>query len=147
MTQVLGYKTARGQFYGSLTAMPVHERPTAIALGALNADVGASVRMRLEIAHRLLTNATGPSGASAALHEIAEAIKVIDGAPTQRLSDALRAFIEGMSVSVDVSTGEADSGHRYFGTVTEVMDDPEDKHGVTLLVQDATPNFACRDPQ
>jgi hypothetical protein len=60
-----------------------------------------------------------------------------------RMSDELRDFIEGMSVSVDVSTGGPDSGHRYMGTVTEVMDDPEDKHGVTLLVQDAKPNFAA----
>jgi hypothetical protein len=58
-----------------------------------------------------------------------------------RMNDKMRAFIEGMSVSVDVSTGEHDAGHRYFGTVTEVMDDLDDKHGVTLLVQDAEPNF------
>lgn len=57
------------------------------------------------------------------------------------LSDELRSFIEGMSVSVDVSTGDDDAGHRYFGTVTEVMDDLHDKHRVTLLVQDAAPNF------
>lgn len=57
------------------------------------------------------------------------------------MSGAMRDLIEGMSVSVDVSTGEHDAGRRYFGTVTEVMDAPEDKHGVTLLVQDAEPNF------
>jgi hypothetical protein len=28
----VGYLTARGQFYGSLTAMPAHERGTAVAL-------------------------------------------------------------------------------------------------------------------
>jgi hypothetical protein len=39
------------------------------------------------------------------------------------MSDELRDFIEGMSVSVDVSTGEPDSSHRYMGTVTEVMDE------------------------
>lgn len=59
----------------------------------------------------------------------------------RRMPDGLRDLIEGMSVSVDVSTGEDDSGNRYFGTVTEVMDDEFDKHGVTLLVQDAKPNF------
>ena len=53
----------------------------------------------------------------------------------------LAALIEGMSVSVDVSTGDHDAGHRYFGTVTEVMEDAGEKHGVTLLVQDAKPNF------
>lgn len=57
------------------------------------------------------------------------------------MSGTIRDFIEGMSVSVDVSTGEHGVGRRYFGTVTEVMDAPEDKHGVALLVQDAEPNF------
>lgn len=61
--------------------------------------------------------------------------------PVARMSARMRDFIEGMSVSVDVSTGDHDEGHRYFGTVTEVMDAPADKHGVTLLVQDAEPNF------
>lgn len=67
-------------------------------------------------------------------------------APDGRLSDELRNMIEGMSVSVDVSTSDHDAGHRYFGTVTEVMDDHTDKHGVTLLVQDAEPNFAPTPP-
>ena len=66
---------------------------------------------------------------------------LIESAKSLGAMDAIRDFIEGMSVSVDVSTGEHDIGHRYFGTVTEVMDNPEDKHGVTLLVQDAEPNF------
>jgi ribosomal protein L21E len=60
---------------------------------------------------------------------------------TATMSDEMRSYIEGMSVSVDVSTSENDAGNRYFGTVTEVMDDQDDKHGVTLLVQDAQPNF------
>lgn len=58
----------------------------------------------------------------------------------------LREWIEGMTVSVDVSTSEDDADHRYFGTVTEVMDAPDDKHGVTLLVQDAKPNFTAQAP-
>lgn len=60
---------------------------------------------------------------------------------TGSMAQAYRDLIEGMSVSVDVSTGDDDAGHRYFGTITEVMDDPNDKHHVTLLVQDAAPNF------
>lgn len=62
------------------------------------------------------------------------------------MSDELRGIIEGMSVSVDVSTCDQDAGHRYFGTVCEVMDDPHGKHGVTILVQDAAPNFAATPP-
>jgi hypothetical protein len=38
------------------------------------------------------------------------------------------------------------ASHRYFGTVTEVMDDIADKHGVVLLVQDAEPNFTTPQP-
>jgi hypothetical protein len=63
-----------------------------------------------------------------------------------RLSNEIRNFIEGMSVSVDVSTSDTDAGRRYFGTVTEVMDCADDKHGVTLLVQDAEPNFKAEKP-
>lgn len=59
-----------------------------------------------------------------------------------RMSGLVRDYIEGMSVSIDVSTGEHDAGNRYYGFVSEVMDDPGDKHGVTLLVQDdVRPNF------
>jgi hypothetical protein len=56
----------------------------------------------------------------------------------------IQDMLLGMSVSVDVSTSDHDADRRYFGTVTEVMDSPEDKHGVTLLVQDAEPNFTSR---
>jgi hypothetical protein len=60
--------------------------------------------------------------------------------PTQS-REALQALINGMTVSLDVSTGEDDSDNRYYGIVNEVMDDPASPHGVTLLVYDATPNF------
>ncbi len=72
--------------------------------------------------------------------QISQPAKLVE--PDGRLSDELRNMIEGMSVSVDVSTGDHDAGRRYFGTVTEVMDDISDKYGATLLVQDAEPNFA-----
>lgn len=89
---------------------------------------------------------------------IHEALEILDGdrepdatpashgqAPAgAALSDELRSMIEGMSVSVDVSTGDHDAGHRYFGTVTEVMECQGDKHGGTLLVQDAEPNFPAQ---
>lgn len=73
---------------------------------------------------------------------IERALLAAPAAPAPTMTDAMRTFIEGMSVSVDVSTGEHDAGNRYYGLVTEVMDDPDDKHGVTLLVQgDVRPNF------
>lgn len=53
----------------------------------------------------------------------------------------LLKHIEGMEVSVDVSTCDADAGHRYFGTVTEISELDTAKNGYILLVQDAKPNF------
>lgn len=55
-------------------------------------------------------------------------------------------LVTGMSVSVDVSTGDDDAGNRYFGTVTVIQEDLNDKHGLTLLVQDAEPNFTPQEP-
>ncbi|EBB2471037.1 hypothetical protein CJE62_06935 [Salmonella enterica] len=53
----------------------------------------------------------------------------------------LPELIEGMEVSIDVSTCDADAGNRYFGTVTEVSELDSAKNGYILLVQDAKPNF------
>ncbi len=53
----------------------------------------------------------------------------------------LPELIEGMEVSIDVSTCDADFGNRYFGTVTEVSKLDTAKNGYILLVQDAKPNF------
>ncbi|ASD50433.1 hypothetical protein FDI24_gp152 [Acidovorax phage ACP17] len=57
------------------------------------------------------------------------------------IRDRLFKLLEGVSVSTDVSTSEATAHHRYFGNVTVVQEDPFDKLGLTLLVQDAEPNF------
>lgn len=62
-------------------------------------------------------------------------------APAELTRDQIAELVEGMSVSVDISTGEHDLTHRLMGTVTEAMHDEHDKHGLTLLVQDAKPNF------
>ena len=53
----------------------------------------------------------------------------------------LPELIEGMEVSIDVSTCDADFGNRYFGTVTEALELDTAKNGYILLVQDAEPNF------
>lgn len=53
----------------------------------------------------------------------------------------LPELIEGMEVSIDVSTCDADAGNRYFGTVTEVSELDTAKNGYILLVQDAKPNY------
>lgn len=57
----------------------------------------------------------------------------------------LARLVEGMEVSVDISTCEDDAHNRVFGKITEAMDHPEGKHGVILLVQsDVQPNFKPR---
>ncbi|MMU43244.1 DUF551 domain-containing protein [Escherichia coli] len=53
----------------------------------------------------------------------------------------LPELIEGMEVSIDVSTCDADLGNRYFGTVTEALELDTAKNGYILLVQDAETNF------
>lgn len=66
---------------------------------------------------------------------------MLQGAEPVSQTYELPELIEGMEVSIDVSTCDADAGHRYFGTVTEVSELDTAKNGYILLVQDAKPNF------
>lgn len=66
---------------------------------------------------------------------------VLQGAEPVSKTYTLPELIEGMEVSIDVSTCDADAGNRYFGTVTEVSELDTAKNGYILLVQDAKPNF------
>lgn len=106
----------------------------------------------LEVIHDMRAAAAGArrqgSARGRALAEKIEswANRLEQGAP-DRMSDTVRDFIEGMEVSVDVSTGEHDADRRYFGTVSEVMDDTNGKHGVILLVQNPEPNFKSDQPK
>ncbi|MGR7269622.1 hypothetical protein ACU615_12960 [Klebsiella aerogenes] len=56
-------------------------------------------------------------------------------------ANKLPELIEGMEVSIDVSTCDADAGNRYFGTVAELSELDGAKNGYILLVHDAKPNF------
>lgn len=56
----------------------------------------------------------------------------------------IASIVEGLAVSVDVSTGDHDSGNRYFGYIGEVMECETEPHGVILLVHDVEPNFDTR---
>ncbi len=66
---------------------------------------------------------------------------MLQGAEPVSQTYELPELIEGMEVSIDVSTCDADAGNRYFGTVTEVSELDSAKNGYILLVQDAKPNF------
>jgi hypothetical protein len=75
-------------------------------------------------------------GAEELIVEIQEAL----AQPAQKPTDIV-ALVEGMEVSIDVSTGEHDARHRLFGTVTLAQENQGSKHGLILLVQEPTPNF------
>ncbi|HIC6449266.1 TPA: hypothetical protein ACW4DX_002066 [Salmonella enterica subsp. enterica serovar Thompson] len=80
---------------------------------------------------------------AAALRELQERRQaaMLQGAEPVSQTYKLPELIEGMEVSIDVSTCDADAGNRYFGTVTEVSELYTAKNGYILLVQDAKPNF------
>lgn len=87
--------------------------------------------------------AANPATVLALLGELETAKKRIAELEAEPVSQAynLPELIEGMEVSIDVSTCDADLGNRYFGTVTEALELYTAKNGYILLVQDAEPNF------
>ncbi|EPB8336781.1 ead/Ea22-like family protein [Escherichia coli] len=76
----------------------------------------------------------------AALESAEKRIAELEAEPVSQTYN-LPELIEGMEVSIDVSTCDADLGNRYFGTVTEALELDTAKNGYILLVQDAEPNF------
>ena len=79
-------------------------------------------------------------------HQIAEQMankKLYTTPPAQSAQEPkdIAELVEGMEVSIDVSTGDHDSGHRLFGIVTLVQENQGSKHGLILLVQDIEANF------
>ncbi|HCJ6018288.1 ead/Ea22-like family protein [Escherichia coli] len=87
--------------------------------------------------------AANPATVLELLDELEAAKKRIAELEAEPVSQAYNfpELIEGMEVSIDVSTCDADLGNRYFGTVTEASELDTAKNGYILLVQDAEPNF------
>ncbi|EHI0489060.1 DUF551 domain-containing protein [Escherichia coli] len=87
--------------------------------------------------------AANPATVLALLGELEAAKKRIAELEAEPVSQTynLPELIEGMEVSIDVSTCDADLGNRYFGIVTEALELDTAKNGYILLVQDAEPNF------
>lgn len=77
----------------------------------------------------------------AVLSEVASGVMNTKTKGKVSLNYNLPELIEGMEVSIDVSTCDADLGNRYFGTITEALELDTAKNGYILLVQDAEPNF------
>ena len=102
---------------------------------------------RLHQISEILSTAAAQSDGGNLGYAMADAVKVIAGAIASFGAepvisrDELLELIEGMEVSVDVSTCDADAGHRYFCTVTEISELETAKNVFILLVQDAKPNF------
>ena len=72
-------------------------------------------------ANRKFVQSVNPATVLALLDELETAKKCIAELEAEPVSQAynLPELIEGMEVSIDVSTCDADLGNRYFGTVTE----------------------------
>ncbi|MDE9742141.1 ead/Ea22-like family protein [Escherichia fergusonii] len=87
--------------------------------------------------------AANPATVLVLLGELETAKKRIAELEAEPVSQAynLPELIEGMEVSIDVSTCDADLGNRYFGTVAEALELDTAKNSYILLVQDAEPNF------
>lgn len=72
--------------------------------------------------------------------------KINEALAQQEIVD-IAALVDGMEVSIDVSTGDHDSGNRLFGSVTLVQENQGSKHGLILLVQDPEANFKTAAPK
>ncbi|WP_279958257.1 DUF551 domain-containing protein [Escherichia coli] len=81
-----------------------------------------------------------PNDSTTTIQALRIALASLEAEPVSQTYN-LPELIEGMEVSIDVSTCDADLGNRYFGTVTEALELDTAKNGYILLVQDAEPNF------
>ncbi|EJR6244260.1 DUF551 domain-containing protein [Salmonella enterica] len=116
-----------------------------IALAALEADpepvVPESISVRQAISALESADCVTTIGQAYKMGWNACRAAMLHGAEPVSQTYNLPELIEGMEVSIDVSTCDADAGNRYFGTVTEVSELDTAKNGYILLVQDAEPNF------
>lgn len=79
-----------------------------------------------------IINRDNTSPYSENLRELARiALASLEAEPVSQTYN-LPELIEGMEVSIDVSTCDADLGNRYFGTVTEALELDTAKNGYIL---------------
>ncbi|HAZ8605261.1 TPA: DUF551 domain-containing protein [Escherichia coli] len=115
----------------------VREQQTAVP--PIQADVAQAIenlKQKLVECNRYNYCADAVKGVEDACHAA-----MLQGSQPVSQTYNLPELIEGMEVSIDVSTCDADLGNRYFGTVTEALELDTAKNGYILLVQDAEPNF------
>ncbi|HHL2076669.1 TPA: DUF551 domain-containing protein [Escherichia coli] len=118
----------------------VREQQTAVPpVPEIQADVAQAIenlKQKLVECNRYNYCADAAKGVEDAFHAA-----MLQGSQPVSQTYKLPELIEGMEVSIDVSTCDADLGNRYFGTVTEALELDTAKNGYILLVQDAEPNF------
>lgn len=77
------------------------------------------------------------------IHALSMMLMPLLTVPQKPTTEQMIEWLEGMEVSVDVSTGDSDHGNRLFGKVTEVSELDGAKNGVILLVQEPEANFTA----
>ena len=115
---------------------PLYMAPPAPVTQADVAQAIENLRQKLVECNRYNYCADAVKGVEDACHAT-----MLQGSQPVSQTYNLPELIEGMEVSIDVSTCDADLGNRYFGTVTEALELDTAKNGYILLVQDAEPNF------
>lgn len=115
---------------------PLYMAPPAPVIQADVAQAIENLRQKLVECNRYNYCADAVKGVEDACHAT-----MLQGSQPVSQTYNLPELIEGMEVSIDVSTCDADLGNRYFGTVTEALELDTAKNGYILLVQDAEPNF------
>ncbi|NDJ59407.1 hypothetical protein GWD52_20970 [Enterobacteriaceae bacterium 4M9] len=128
----------------SNNAQPEPERNTFLPVAdlfAITAPGGISISYTADARHASDSRASG-----FAVQEYVRLERYQDALCAPTAAPDIAKLVEGMSVSVDVSTWDADAGHRYFGTVSAVQEHSMVKNRLVLLVQDAEPNFVAAAP-
>ena len=118
--------------------------PTADYIAGLRKALDAELQQSVEpVAHfnMAINETVGCIAYEYGKHNLKSGTPLYLHPPQQVVATPLHKLIEGMTVSIDVSTGEYDSGNRLFGVVNEVMESSGDKNGLTLLIYETTPNF------
>lgn len=124
---------------GPIAPNDVREQTAVPPVPVIQADVAQAIeklKRKLVECNRYNYCADAVKGVEYACHAA-----MLQGSQPVSQTYNLPELIEGMEVSIDVSTCDADLGNRYFGTVTEALELDTAKNGYILLVQDAEPNF------
>lgn len=120
--------------------MKKDNQPAPVVPEEMTPEMMRAVQLNSELGEYAASNLSGAYGLFAEFWRVACGAAMLQAEPVTT-ANKLPELIEGMEVSIDVSTCDADAGNRYFGTVAELSELDGAKNGYILLVQDAKPNF------